>query len=133
MSGRVAKVRARLERGLSSALARLPDAALTRLVPPAPPVDGNELDPHVALLLVLAERLVGPRPWEVPIEDARTEFARQSAIVTESPRSDVVTEDGVVPGPEGNIPVRVVRPRGARGPLPPDAPPRRRGRTGGLR
>ena len=98
-------------------LFRRPGVALRLLGdPPDVWVDGRRLNRGLQLLLAAQERL-GMRGPVTDWERARSEMRR--LVKLSSPVPDAVSAvDRRVPGPGGDIPVRVYRPHGTPGPLP---------------
>ena len=74
------------------------------------------LDPQARELLDGIEAMGNPPMWEQTPEDARAGFLMLAAIAG-PPEEAVPAEDRSVPGPHGDIPVRVYRPK-SDGPLP---------------
>jgi len=75
------------------------------------------LDPQVAAFLKSLEKKSGPKSHEVTPEVARKARSTMQAIPVDMPAVDA--HDRTLPGgPTGEIPVRIVRPRGAIGELP---------------
>ena len=78
--------------------------------------DGVRLQPSFQLLLALAER-TGARNTNQDWEAARAELRRLSGLALPVP-VDVHVVDRRIPGPGGDIPLRVYRSYGARGVVP---------------
>ena len=69
------------------------------------------LDPQVSAFLDQLAAAEAPPPQEQTPEEARAGFALL-AVVTGPPEDPVPTEDRSLPGPNGEIPVRIYRPPG---------------------
>jgi acetyl esterase len=74
------------------------------------------LDPQVSTFLDLLAAAESPPPQQQTPDEARAGFALL-AVVTGPPEVSVPTEDRSLPGPKGEIPVRIYRPP-SHGPLP---------------
>jgi acetyl esterase len=74
------------------------------------------LDPQARMLLDQLEALGGPPLSQQTPEEARAGFAALAAVAG-PPEDPVPTEDRSIPGPSGEIPVRIYRPESDR-PLP---------------
>jgi acetyl esterase len=76
------------------------------------------LDPEVEAVVTAMQALPGPPPEDVPIEQARAGHEAESAELSGPGQTVAEVRDHVVPGPAGEIPVRVYSPAGAHGPVP---------------
>jgi acetyl esterase len=77
------------------------------------------LDPQIAGILALLEQIDGPSPADGTAEQARTIF-RISTVDLRDPSTLAPvrsTEDATIPGPAGDIPIRIYRPD-VDGPVP---------------
>ncbi|MFQ5417111.1 MAG: alpha/beta hydrolase [Myxococcota bacterium] len=114
-----ATVREGIERVLATALLSLP-GSLQRLLCGGRPttIDGQELEPDVQLMLALM-RLSGQVSFEtLPPAEARAELARAARLTQWRPIPMEEVVDRRIPGPAGEIPVRLYRPLGAEPPTP---------------
>lgn len=101
------------ETRLKRAFARtvLPTTArLVQAVTGARRVDGNTLDPQIALMLRLAELMGEPRTHEQPVPVARRTFRHQVGIVDLPLLTEVHTEDRAIDISGVSIPLRIYRP-----------------------
>jgi acetyl esterase len=95
---------------LASAVLALPDPLLDRLIG-APPIvrDGRVLDRRLQAMLVLGERL-GLAPEESDDDvGARRDRLRRAATLAMPKRTSLHVVDRRVPGPAGELPVRIYR------------------------
>ena len=104
------------ERIIGSLFRRLPDAWIERLAGARPPVRGRQLDPRLALIARSAGRQT-PLHRMTPAE-ARATSKRALAIGAGAPRPMADVQHRVLPGPAGDIPVRIYRPPHIAGPRP---------------
>jgi acetyl esterase len=74
------------------------------------------LDPQIAPIVEVVESAAasGPPPSEISVDDHRAGYLALSAFAGAGPAPDHV-EDRTIPGPAGQIPVRIYRNEGARG------------------
>jgi cation diffusion facilitator CzcD-associated flavoprotein CzcO/acetyl esterase/lipase len=77
----------------------------------------RSMQPDVALVLQVMAGMGLPPLETLPFADARAFMAAAAATRPPSPEVGEVT-DGVLPGPDGDLPYRVYRPAGTDGPLP---------------
>jgi acetyl esterase len=75
------------------------------------------LDPEIQPIVDLMESAPGPPGHLIPIEQARANHDRETAVMSGPGEEVAEVRDITVPGPDGPIPVRIVRPAGE-GPLP---------------
>src|SRR4051794_4318040 len=68
------------------------------------------LDPEARALLDQMAAAGIPTTSSVPIDEARAGMARRRAVLNAAPESIAEVYDRTVPGPAGEIPVRVYRP-----------------------
>ena len=112
-------LRARVERALAAVTLRLPRTLLRAVSGGArPAIDGEQLDAQVQVLLWLKDRLGKPEIHHLPVAEARRAFREQSAIIDARPLASVTSDDRRIPGPGGEMAVRVYRPRGLEAPAP---------------
>jgi acetyl esterase len=76
------------------------------------------LDAQTAALLDELAANPAPKLWEISIAEARQTIAALFAEAGIAPRDDVDAVDRAIPGPAGEIGVRLYRPNDAAGPLP---------------
>ena len=76
------------------------------------------LDPQVKELLDELNAIEGPLPWEQPIEQTRANFNELSKALAAPPAAVARVENQTIPGPHGDIPVRIYWPEHSDGPLP---------------
>ena len=76
------------------------------------------LDPQVKELLDELNAIDAPLPWEQPIADTRTNFNELNKALAAPPVAVAKVEDRAIPGPHGDIPVRIYWPEATGGPLP---------------
>jgi acetyl esterase len=76
------------------------------------------LDPEIEAIVAAMEALPGPPPEDVPIEQARAGHEAETAELSGPGQTVAEVRDHRVPGPAGEIPVRVYSPAGAHGPVP---------------
>jgi acetyl esterase len=111
----VARVTARADGPFLRSVLRLPPPALRRIAGPPVVVDGQRLDVEMQVILRL-ER-IQPRRTNASIATGRAVIDHQGkAAAGRQPIGSVA--DLAVPGPAGDIPVRVYRPRLAAADLP---------------
>jgi acetyl esterase len=72
---------------------------------------------HPQIEAVLAGMPAGPPAHELTVDQARRNHAQTAAVLNGAPVAVARVEDRTVPGPAGDVPVRVYAPPGA-GPLP---------------
>jgi acetyl esterase len=97
---------------LAGLLGHIPPS-IARALPVGPPreVDGNVLDPHVAILVGMSKVVMGRNVWSSPISAARRDFTRSTTLVEEQKSERVLEEDLAMPGDTGDLPARIYRPR----------------------
>lgn len=96
----------------------LPDAVVSLLAGRPEVRDGQTLDPQLQLLLKLMAAAGLPRVESMPAPEAR-EFFRQSAgLLAPAPAEMDRVLNRTVPGPHGDIPVRIFVPRKGKAPHP---------------
>ncbi len=106
-----------LERGLARLLPRLPDRWALKMAGGEPLVlGGRTLDPHAQLIASQAARQPGLE--ELLPEQARRVASDGRKLVDGPPRPMESVEDLAVPGPGGDLPLRLYRPHGLLGPRP---------------
>ena len=76
------------------------------------------LDPQAQFILDLAERSTRPRPESLDPSAARIQYAEMVAAVAGDPPTGVEVQNGLIPGPGGEMPTRLYRPQDIEGPLP---------------
>ena len=76
------------------------------------------LDPQAQAMLDLAERSDRPLLETLDPPAARVQYGEMVAAVCGEPPTGVLARDGTIPGPGGDIPTRLYRPRDLEGPLP---------------
>jgi acetyl esterase len=76
------------------------------------------LDPEIEAVVSAMQALPGPPPEDVPIEEARAGHEAETRELSGPGQTVAEVRDHVVPGPGGDIPVRVYSPSGAHGPVP---------------
>jgi acetyl esterase len=76
------------------------------------------LDPEIEAVVAAMQALPGPPPTDVPIEEARAGHEAETAELSGPGQTVAEVRDHVVPGPAGEIPVRVYSPSGAHGRVP---------------
>jgi acetyl esterase len=76
------------------------------------------LDPEIEAIVAAMQALPGPPPEDVPIEEARAGHEAETAELSGPGQAVAEARDHRVPGPAGEIPVRIYSPAGAHGPLP---------------
>ena len=76
------------------------------------------LDPQARFILDLAERSTRPLLESLDPPAARLQYAEMVAAASGEPPAGVLTEESTIPGPDGELPTRLYRPQGAKGPLP---------------
>ncbi len=81
-------------------------------------IDGLEPEPEVHLALLLMDRFGGESFENLPLPEAREEMRRTARIFAGPQIPLERVEDLSVPGPAGDLPVRLYRPAGARTPAP---------------
>lgn len=92
---------------------------LTRRLAGAPTVlDGQELDLHMQLVCQMAKKSPRPPMWELPLASARREYEVMNSFLDDPAPTVPRVSDRTIPGPEGEIPVRIVWPRLTSEPLP---------------
>jgi acetyl esterase len=85
---------------------------------PAPP-SGAPLDPPTRAFIEKLAARGGPPLYERPVADARAFLVNLQAEYAPATKIPADVEDHVLPvGPSGAVPIRIVRPQGAVGPLP---------------
>ena len=101
---------ARLQRAASRALLGLP-VPVRRLAAGRPHVvDGDPLDPDIAVGLRILSRTAGPGLEERPVEDARRVLAEESWMFAGPPTPVGSVRDLSIPGPGGDVPARLYVP-----------------------
>jgi acetyl esterase len=76
------------------------------------------LDPEIEAIVAAMQALPGPPPEDVPIEQARAGHEAETVELSGPGQTVAEIRDHVVPGPAGDIPVRVYSPAGAHGRVP---------------
>jgi acetyl esterase/lipase len=76
------------------------------------------LDPEIEAIVAAMLALPGPPPEDVPIEQARAGHEAETAELSGPGQTVAEVRDHAVPGPAGEIPVRVYSPSGAHGRVP---------------
>ena len=73
-------------------------------------VDGQVLDPDVQLMLAVREKLDEPPMESLPVDRARSWYARQFAAIAPPVRRVYHVEELTLPGPAGDVPARLYAP-----------------------
>ncbi len=107
-----------VKRALASAVLSRPLACALLAGRRGAPRAGRTLDPQIAALLALDGLDPGSDLSLHAPGESRIRLAMQIAVVEGRPEAAVATEDRVVPGPGGQIPVRLYTPPGAGAPSP---------------
>lgn len=98
---------------------RAPDFVIRRTTVRRPvAIDGQRLEPrtqHALAVIALGAR--APLDQRAPA-DARAEYERLPRVLEDPPLSLPRVEDGSIPGPAGQLPIRVYGPRAGHEPLP---------------
>ena len=76
------------------------------------------LDPQAQFILDLAERSTRPPLESLDPSAARIQYAEMVAAVAGDPPTGVEVQNGTIPGPGGEMPMRLYRPQDIEGPLP---------------
>jgi acetyl esterase len=76
------------------------------------------LDPEIEAVVAAMQALPGPPPADVPIEEARAGHEAETAELSGPGQTVAEVRDHAVPGPAGDIAVRVYSPAGAHGAVP---------------
>jgi acetyl esterase len=76
------------------------------------------LDPEIDAVITAMQALPGPEPEDIPIEQVRAGHESETAELCGPGQAVAEVHDASVPGPAGEIPVRVYSPAGAHGPAP---------------
>jgi acetyl esterase len=77
----------------------------------------TRIEPTTRAFLEKLNAQKGPALYEIPIEEGRAAFAQLQDVPVTKPPADI--EDLTIPGgPKGEIGIRILRPKGSRGPLP---------------
>ncbi|MBO6544409.1 MAG: alpha/beta hydrolase [Alphaproteobacteria bacterium] len=106
-----------LQRMIVRTLLKLPDGLLVKMSGGKPlEIDGRTLDARVQLLA--SQGAKAPSMTTLPIEEARKGADDGLAMLDAKPRRNVSILSRSIPGPEGELHVRVYTPAGATGPLP---------------
>jgi acetyl esterase/lipase len=101
---------------ISGTLRRLPDAWIRRLAGEPLVIRGRTLDPQLQLL---ARGAAGQTPiYRMGAAEARRSASQGLALGAAPLRPMAERQHRAIPGPGGDIPVRVYRPRGPSGPRP---------------
>ena len=78
----------------------------------------NAIEPTTRAFLDSVNAQKGPAIYEIPVPDGRAAFTRLQAVPVDKPPVDI--EEHQIPGgPTGNVPIRIVRPKGMTQPLRP--------------
>ena len=96
----------------------LPDPVVTLLAGRPEVRDGQTLDPQIQLLLKLMRVAGLPRVESLPVAEARAFFRGSAGALSAAPAEMARVLDRGVPGPGGDIPVRVYVPRSGSAPYP---------------
>lgn len=106
-----------LQKLIVRTLMKLPESWILKLAGGEPVViDGRTMDPRVQLLA--AQGAKAPSMTTLPIEEARKNADDGLAMLDGKPRRTVAVLNRTIPGPGGDLHVRVYTPAGATGPLP---------------
>ncbi len=102
-----------------SRLLAAPEPVLDRLIGAAPiSLDGRVLNRRLQLMLVAAERLgLTMDDQDSPVEERRAGLRRSAALGMPT-RTGIYVVDRLIPGPAGDIPVRIYRRLGMPDPTP---------------
>lgn len=79
-------------------------------------IRGRVMDPRLAVMA--AQSAGGPSMADVPIEASRAGANAAMAMLDLKPSKKVEMTDATLPGPAGDLPIRIYKPKGATGPLP---------------
>lgn len=79
-------------------------------------VRGRVMDPRLAVMAAQAAN--GPSMAEVPVEASREGANAAMAMLDLKPSKNVEMTDATLPGPAGDLPIRIYKPKGATGALP---------------
>lgn len=96
----------------------LPDAVVSLLAGRPEVRDGQTLDPQLQLLLKLMAAAGLPRVESLPAAEARTFFRQSAGLLAPPPAAMARVLDRRVPGPHGDIPVRIFVPSTGKAPHP---------------
>ena len=99
-------------------LVGLPDPLVSLLAGRAEVRDGQTLDPQLQLLLRLMAAAGLPTVESLPVSEARAFFRESAALLTGPSVEMSRVFDRGIPGPHGDIPVRIYEPRSGRSPHP---------------
>jgi acetyl esterase len=102
---------------VATSLLRLPRPLLSWASGPPVAIDGQRLDPQVQMLLKLIAAQGGPQIHELPPVEARKLYRQLGPAFGGSPLGALVG-DRRIPGPAGEIPLRVYTPPKAAKPAP---------------
>ncbi len=105
-----------LRRAALRTTTRLPRAALRRIAGDPLEIDGNTLDLQMQVVAAMAARRSG-RTEPTP-EGVREAFRAMTATGSHRPVATVSVHDRTIPGPAGELPVRIYHPPAATGPAP---------------
>jgi len=96
----------------------LPDAVVSLLAGRPEVRDGQTLDPQIQLLLKLMAAAGLPRVETLPVPEARAFFRQSAGLLGPAPADMASVLDRTVPGPHGDIPVRIFVPKTGKAPHP---------------
>lgn len=97
----------RAQTRLAYALARVPDPIVQRVTARRPiEVAGRRLEARTQHALVMLQRAGRPPLDQLPVAQARREYARFPRIFEDAPPAVSRVEDGTIPGPAGPVPIR---------------------------
>ncbi|MEQ9143225.1 MAG: alpha/beta hydrolase [Parvibaculaceae bacterium] len=106
-----------LQKVIVRTLMKLPESLILKLAGGTPlEIDGRTMDPRIQLLA--AQGAKAPSMTSMSIEDARKSADEGLAMLDGKPRRTVSILNRTIPGPDGDLHVRIYTPAGATGPLP---------------
>nr|ATW63154.1 esterase [uncultured bacterium] len=106
-----------LQKLIVRTLMKLPESWILKLAGGTPvEIDGRTMDPRIQLLA--AQGAKAPSMTSMSIEDARKSADEGLALLDAKPRRTVSILSRTIPGPAGDLHVRIYTPAGATGPLP---------------
>ena len=103
-------------RAAARTTSRLPKRVLRRMAGDPLRIDGNTLDLQMQVFATLAAKQADG--GDTTVESVREAFAAMVQITAHVPVDEVSIHDRTIPGPGGDLAVRIYRPRTAAGPAP---------------